>query len=242
LESFIEILNSIGYKICSTRILEVGAGTGWQAKKLSEIGYDVHAIDLHTSNYNEQRIFDVMDYDGESIDFPDDYFDVIFSSNVLEHIPHIRRFQCEIKRVLKPSGVCIHLMPSATWRLWTNISYYFRVIKKLCTHSSPKSLFRESARCDYKSLRKRSLLSKVFPSSHGEIGNCISEIYFFSRFYWKAFFKSCGWSNLNTHSNMLFYSGNSIFGSSMSLRFRYLLHFILGGSCNIYILNKKNEN
>lgn len=238
LDLVIEILNSIGCKCGFTRILEIGAGTGWQAKKLSETGYLVDAIDLQTSNYKSQRIFDVLDYDGASIDFPDGSFDIIFSSNVLEHIPHVRQFQHEIKRVLKPNGVCIHLMPSATWRLWTNISYYFRIMKKLSTHRSPKSLFRESTRSDYKTLQKRSPLSKIFPSSHGEIGNCISEIYLFSRLYWKSFFKSCGWSNLNSHSNLLFYSGNSIFGSSMPLRIRYFLHFILGGSCNIYILKK----
>ena len=36
-------------------VLEVGAGAGWQAKVLAARGYDVHAIDIPSSNYNALR-------------------------------------------------------------------------------------------------------------------------------------------------------------------------------------------
>ena len=43
------------------RILEIGAGTGWQAEQLSRLGYFVDAIDLPSSNYRDQRVFKVLD-------------------------------------------------------------------------------------------------------------------------------------------------------------------------------------
>jgi len=104
------------------RLLEIGAGTGWQAQALEKLGYGVAAIDIPSSNLKDNRIWPVTDYDGKAIPFEDDTFDIVFSSNVLEHIPHIYDFQKEIKRVLKPGGCVIHVLPSSIWRFWSNIT------------------------------------------------------------------------------------------------------------------------
>jgi SAM-dependent methyltransferase len=108
------------------RFLEIGAGTGWQARAFENRGYDVSAIDLPSSNYRVNRVWPVTEYDGKHIPFEDNTFDLIFSSNTLEHIPHIYEFQKEIHRVLKPDGVVLHLLPSSSWRLWTNISHLLK--------------------------------------------------------------------------------------------------------------------
>lgn len=109
------------------KLLEIGAGTGWQANALERAGYQVYAIDLPTSNYRESRVRAVTEYDGRTIPYPTSYFDVVFSSNVLEHIPHVREFQAEIQRVLKPGGVALHLLPSSSWRCWTNLTHVLRL-------------------------------------------------------------------------------------------------------------------
>ncbi len=110
----------------SGRVLEIGAGTGWQARALQAQGLEVDAIDLGSSNYRDHRIFPVVDYDGHRIPFGDATFDVIFSSNVLEHIPHLEAFQTEIHRVLKPDGIAVHIVPSSAWRFWTNITHILK--------------------------------------------------------------------------------------------------------------------
>jgi len=56
------------------------------------------------------------------IPFEDHAFDIVFSSNVLEHIPHVVEFQKEIQRVLKPDGIAIHVLPSSSWRVWSNMT------------------------------------------------------------------------------------------------------------------------
>src|SRR5262249_23439752 len=73
------------------RILEVGGGTGRQALELSRRGFDVAAIDLASSAYSAQRVFPILDYDGTTIPLPDASVDVVFSSNVLEHVGDLAR-------------------------------------------------------------------------------------------------------------------------------------------------------
>jgi SAM-dependent methyltransferase len=104
------------------KVLEIGAGTGWQAQIFASRGYDVSAIDLASSCYKGIRIWPITDYDGNTIPFEDNSFDIIFSSSVLEHIPQIYEFQKEINRVLKPDGCVIHVVPSSSWRFWTNLT------------------------------------------------------------------------------------------------------------------------
>ena len=110
----------------SGRILEIGAGTGWQAKALQVRGLDVDAIDLSISHYKDDRVFPVVDYDGHNIPFSDDTFDMVFSSNVMEHIPHLEDFQKELHRVLNPGGIAVHIVPSSSWRFWTNITHILK--------------------------------------------------------------------------------------------------------------------
>ena len=86
------------------KILEIGAGTGWQAQALENRGYVVSAIDLVSSNYTKHRIWPVTEYDGKIIPFVDNTFDIIFSSNTLVMIPGVFELQKEIMRVLKPGG------------------------------------------------------------------------------------------------------------------------------------------
>lgn len=108
------------------RLLEIGAGTGWQARDLAQRGHQVSAIDLPASKYAEDRVFPVIDYDGHTLPFDDGVFDIVYTSNLLEHVPHLDAFQKEIRRVLQPGGCVIHVLPSGSWRFWSNLSHLVR--------------------------------------------------------------------------------------------------------------------
>jgi 2-polyprenyl-3-methyl-5-hydroxy-6-metoxy-1,4-benzoquinol methylase len=51
------------------KILEVGAGMGWQAKALAEHGFEVRAIDVPS---RFARVWPVQEYDGEHVPFADE--------------------------------------------------------------------------------------------------------------------------------------------------------------------------
>ncbi len=154
LKKVLSIISEEKKKIKDVKILEIGAGTGWQAKKLTENGYTVEAIDLNNSNYLKNRIWPITDYDGEHIPFPDNYFDILFSSSVLEHIPHLEKFQIEMQRVLKPDGIAVHIVPNGNWRFWTSIVHYPYIFKTLLSviYSKTVSFFGKKIRRQYMSV------------------------------------------------------------------------------------------
>ncbi|MDP9159525.1 MAG: methyltransferase domain-containing protein [Acidobacteriota bacterium] len=49
--------------------------------------------------------------DISQIGYPDNTFDIIYCSHVLEHVPDDRKAMAELRRVLKPDGWAIILVP-----------------------------------------------------------------------------------------------------------------------------------
>ena len=114
------------------RILEIGAGTGKQALELQRRGFEVTAIEVADSNYAAHRVFPIKDYDGRTIPLGDRSVDLVFSSNVLEHVEDLSRMHAEIRRVLAPGGACIHVLPTHTWRFWTTLTRNFATRWRRC--------------------------------------------------------------------------------------------------------------
>jgi 2-polyprenyl-3-methyl-5-hydroxy-6-metoxy-1,4-benzoquinol methylase len=232
---------------CPARILELGAGAGWQAKYLADQGYLVTAIDICASDYVNLQIWPVINYDGKRIPFEDKAFDIVFSSNVLEHIEHIDVYEKEILRVLKDNGRAIHVLPSFSWRYWTAVMHYpgvaKKIFKKLKQHESSdqnspaKPRNTQTVEANRNTLSK-TFLNNLFPHRHGERGTIITELYLFSKTAWHQHFSNNAWIVEDVLESDLFYTGYSIFGSLISIDFRKYLSRILGSSCNIYILKK----
>ncbi|HEY1266897.1 MAG TPA: class I SAM-dependent methyltransferase [Candidatus Binatia bacterium] len=226
-----------------SKVLEIGAGMGLQAKQLSELGVRVTAIDVPSSFYKPDQIWPVIEYDGVHIPFPDDYFDVVFSSNVLEHIPHVLSFQAELQRVLKPDGIAIHILPSACWRIASTIAHYAWVVDGAFKHFlKRRSTFEiEEAgnpRSEPANNKPRLIRTLIAPERHGEFGNTITEMYYFSKFRWNRLFNATGWTIEEHSSNRLFYTGYCILGLKLSIRARRLLSYVFGSACHVFILRK----
>jgi len=229
-----------------SRVLEIGAGAGWQSKVLAERGFSVYAIDVQGSRYESRRVWPVFNYDGANIPFPDAHFDVVFSSNVLEHVEQIKITQLmhEIKRVLKPGGIAVHIVPSGTWRLWSIFATFINAWKQLLITLLSQfyhgyvlcDMTQESAKA-YKQDRIRILKRTIYPPpAHGEIGNCISEVYLFSRYRWASLFRRNGWNIRSYYQNRLFYSGGTCL-TFVGAKARHVMSYILGSSCHIYLLD-----
>lgn len=223
------------------RILEIGGGTGYQAKRLTEDGYVVDSIDRPDSNYVGQLEFPVQPYDGRNIPFPADSFDVVFSSNVLEHVLDLPHLQAEIKRVLRPNGYCVHLMPTGAWRFWTNLAHYTELFQRLlglAPRLLPKGLSKPVLSDVMSVLRLMASTAKHYAivPRHGETGNALSEVMTFSSRHWKRHFANQLFIIDEATAVGLFYTGHMVFGPRLSLRSRQNISKWLGSACMIYVV------
>ena len=231
-------------------VLEIGAGAGWQAEYISKKGYEVSAIDVNNNSYEVKESFPILKYDGYTIPFPDATFDVVFSSNVLEHIPHVVEFQKEIRRVVKETGIVVHLVPTNTWKFWATVLQYpmfFRMGSKWLfnkigikrpekNQSYNNELFFEEVNEKYNKLGLLSLLTRVLPRRHGERGNYFSEYYYFTKKAWVEVFSP--YFTVEKYStNALFYTGNGTLSPNTSIKTRHSASQWLGSACHIFVLS-----
>lgn len=223
------------------KVLEIGAGTGKQAAQIRDAGYDVLAIDLAQSHYRRVRVHDVLEYDGKTIPMRNQTADVIFSSNVLEHVAHIDELLAETRRVLARGGVAIHVLPSATCRLWSLPAHYVWLLERLYRRWFPERLPTASHSSSIDVPRKpRNIsewLSTLFPTRHGERGSAVTELWYFSRPWWYSTFQKNGFIVKKMEPNRLFYTMSNSLGDRISIRARTRLSRYLGSSCTIYVLH-----
>ena len=233
-------------KPAGSSIVEIGGGGGWQARMLADAGFQVRSFDLAGSQYSAHRVFPIEDYDGHRIPAADAAFDIAFSSNVLEHIAHGRAFQAELHRVLKPDGIAVHLLPTASWRLWTLAAHYPWLVKAAAGKLVGRRLGGGAEPADAAAVAtapgwrgKAQRLRRVLVSErHGEVGNAVSELWHFSRHRWTPLFEDTGWRVVSHGTNGLFYTGYSVLGRQLSLAARRRLSRLLGASCHVYVLEK----
>ena len=236
------------------KVLEIGGGSGFQAALISECVQECQSVDVRP---HPQPVHPVSIYDGRILPFEDQSFDIIFSSNVLEHIPDLDGALRECARVLKPDGKMVHVVPSHWWRIWTILSYYpalpkillcgWRDLRKSDVEltSSPENIEitkqnqQSSHDTGFINILQRRFKLKwirtiVLSPRHGERGNEITEIYYFSPSWWRRMFERNGWCVLEETPCRLFYSGNTLFGPILSIKMRRLLSRFLGSSTYIY--------
>lgn len=225
------------------RVLEIGAGAGWQARALAERGLDVVAIDLEGGVYDGVRVHPVQGYDGRRIPLPDASVDVVFSSNVLEHVPHVAEFQDEIARVLRPGGYAVHVMPTATFRLWALVVHYPFVVRWLFDRSVRAAGAARPPSQDGNGSGAagggapggvRKILRNAVPRRHGETGTALAELWTFSRARWARLFRRAGWTVEKMQPNRVYYSGYFVLSPMLGVRARRALSALLGSSCVIY--------
>ena len=249
-----EIRDSIGLLHKYQRggdLLEIGAGTGWQAKALSAAGFRVEAVDLPVTNalsgHARARAWPIRDYDGAHLPYSDGAFDVIYSSNVLEHVIELDTLNDEMKRVLRPGGVALHLVPNSAWRLLSLFTYYpAQAVDALRWLRRPRAPAVESgAERGSTSASDPSLVGKavrrLLPAAHGSIGTPISELSRFSKKRWDEHFVRAGWEILHYGNNGALASGDYLLGSLLPMSARRMLGRATGGIAHVYLLRPRRS-
>ncbi|MBN1419188.1 MAG: class I SAM-dependent methyltransferase [Planctomycetes bacterium] len=122
-------------------ILDCGCGDGLYAGALARASRaPVFALDRDPENLARTRTrlpagaaVRLVHGDAQAIPFPDDAFDAVIFTEVLEHVPDDRRALREIRRVLKPGGALILTVPNHDYPfLWDPLNYLLEAL--LRTH------------------------------------------------------------------------------------------------------------
>ncbi|TGM44528.1 class I SAM-dependent methyltransferase [Leptospira biflexa] len=107
------------------KILEPGCGRGEFLLNFKKMGLDCVGVDLskEAKQYlaTQQIPVHICNADLEKLPFKDNTFDVIYNKSFLEHLRNPDFFLKEARRVLKPGGIIICLVPD--WE--SNYKIYF---------------------------------------------------------------------------------------------------------------------
>jgi len=100
------LLNYIGSK---KRVLDLGCGDGGVCNALHEQGNEVVGADLkgvvEIANQKHPHLKFISADLSQKLPFADHVFDIIYASEILEHIPNDKKFLKECHRVLVDGGV-----------------------------------------------------------------------------------------------------------------------------------------
>jgi SAM-dependent methyltransferase len=223
----------------SSKVLELGGGNGWQASNLAAWGLDVQSIDVaeQTESYHPVSL-----YDGIRIPYPDHTFDLIFSSNVLEHLERRPALFAEMVRVLKQRGAMIHIVPTSSWRFWTSVAHYPYMVKRLVQSilkigSVDHERDQTSTEADTSGSQRGSTSLKrlVWAGPHGIDQSALKEVVRYSRWGWRRCFKTAGLEIADEFSTGLWYTGYGV-APGIGLRSRATLSRIAGSSCRVFVL------
>ena len=123
LEANLRFIDQTGVVTPSSRVLEIGAGTGALLHELQERGCHVQGVELRQDLIDEaRRWFGPLPIHlarGVELQFPDESFDVVISFDVFEHIPDSDRHLRSVRRVLRTGGAYLIQTPNR----WTNVVF-----------------------------------------------------------------------------------------------------------------------
>jgi len=127
------LFQKYNYLINNKKILDFGCSDGFFTrtvfgKNRINVGLDLFNNKRVTEAKKEKIYKKITLYDGNTIPYPDNSFDMIISNCVLEHILDIKLSLTEIYRVLKPGG---YLLTSVMTDQWENNLFGSKIFGKI---------------------------------------------------------------------------------------------------------------
>ena len=126
-EYVLYLMHCYAYKVMSVfargKVLDLGCNVGYGSLELAANGAQVFGVDVSEKAIDEAKkshlqpglSFSVID--GTKLPFPADYFDVVVSCQVIEHIVDVTNYLSEISRVLTRDGLVFFTTPNRKVRL-----------------------------------------------------------------------------------------------------------------------------
>ena len=99
----------------NNRMLDIGFGSGGLLEAARDQGWNAHGIEvsLPAVEHARDKGFEVFHGTLEEARYPDDHFDLITASEILEHLPDPQSSLKEIARILRPGGMLWATTPSS---------------------------------------------------------------------------------------------------------------------------------
>lgn len=136
------------------RALDIGCRDGYWSKRLEQKGYEVVALDLEP-HYEPALKHNVE----HGLPFADSSFDVVWCTELIEHLYAPEYVIQEISRVLKPHGRAIITTPNSGWWMYPIIRLWGWTPKKV-QNPDHKQFFTEKS---IRNITKRYELIGFFP-------------------------------------------------------------------------------
>lgn len=107
------------------RILDVGCGIGTYVRKFREFSDEVYGVDIDPERVAEasRTLPNIQVAPAEDLPFPDDFFDVVFLHEVIEHVQDDRLAIREATRVTRPNGAIVIFAPNRLYPFETHGIY-----------------------------------------------------------------------------------------------------------------------
>lgn len=101
--------------VANGRLLEVGCGNGRMLRDMQSFGWQVYGVDFDEAAVAKAREkgLQVAHGDLHSQRYPDDHFDAIVMSHVIEHVHEPSAILQECHRILKPGGRLVMVTPNS---------------------------------------------------------------------------------------------------------------------------------
>ncbi len=179
--------------------LELGAGDGFQAPLLTRYAKRVLCTDLNDERLqrlNDPKIaYDICD--AEALPYEAGRSDLVYSSNLLEHLPNPARALLEMSRVLRDGGVMIHIVPNRFWKILHLVLFYpsqaLSLAEIVSSRERRESIGRTDSRGNNLKGRRPSFVERnLLPAVHGEYAGHYSEFIGMGASHWKRLFASAG--------------------------------------------------
>ena len=126
----LEMWRRLGFTpTAATVMLDFGCGGGERVHEFRRRGYQAFGCDVMLParpvgmlrDYIDARTVRPIEIDPYRIPFDDHSFDLVFSITVFEHVRDYDSALAEIRRVLKPDGIAVHVFPSRWKFLETHV-------------------------------------------------------------------------------------------------------------------------